>query len=132
MILALLFTSLFSPQGLQQAQAGQDSACAARHFVCLRECTKDMQRSQKQCEEEDQCGPLSQCDTGTRPARADMTDISPGLAKCDETLGKETQACEGKEGVEGLRCLQGTLKNYRACVKALSSGRPKPANRARR
>lgn len=126
MILALVLTTFMAPQ---MAEAGQDSACAARHFVCLRECTKDMTKSQRECEKEENCGPLSQCDR-SRPNRAGMGSLQPqGLEKCDEDLSRRTAECDKKSNaVESLKCAQEALREYRRCTAGMRGRNqaPKP------
>lgn len=110
------------------AEARQDSACAAKYFVCMRDCTKDMTKSQKECEKEVNCGPLSQCDRA-RPARAGMGVAPQGLEKCDEDLKRRTDDCEKiSDAKESLKCAQDALREFRSCTAGMRGRNkaPKP------
>lgn len=108
----LILLGLFS----FSAEAKQNSTCAARHFVCLRECTKDMTRSQKECEKEEHCGPLSQCEQSY--SKFTKADLAPqGLEKCDEDLGRRTADCDKiSDNIKALECSKEALREYRRCT----------------
>lgn len=107
--------------------AKQDPKCAAAVFVCLRECTKDMKKSQEKCEAADECGTVAQCERPVPFAQADVGGVPEHIQKCDKQLGQDTEECDKIEGkTEAMGCLRAALAKYRSCVKTPA---PKPAEK---
>lgn len=121
---SMLVTLTLSPIS---AHAKQDPKCAAAVFVCLRDCTKDMKKSQEQCEAANECGTVAQCERPVPFAQADVGGVPEHIQKCDKQLGQDTEECDKIQGrTEAMGCLRAALAKYRNCVK---SPAPKPAEK---